>query len=43
LRMLEALKCDMAQGYFIAKPKSAEDLTRWLKESDWVEKPAQKN
>jgi len=43
LRMLEALKCDMAQGYFIAKPKSAEDLTRWLTESDWVTKPAQKN
>lgn len=39
LHMLEALKCDMAQGYFISKPKPSDELTRWLEVSNWVTKP----
>jgi len=31
LDKLIALGCDMAQGYFICRPISAEELTRWLR------------
>jgi diguanylate cyclase (GGDEF)-like protein len=32
---LSALGCDEAQGYYMARPMPAEDLTRWLDESPW--------
>lgn len=36
---LSALGCDTAQGYYISRPLSADQLTRWLKETgprvDW--------
>jgi EAL domain-containing protein (putative c-di-GMP-specific phosphodiesterase class I) len=32
---LSALGCDEAQGYYMARPMPAEDLTRWLAESPW--------
>ena len=38
LRQLQALECDLGQGYYIARPMPAEALTQWLRESDW--KPA---
>lgn len=31
--MLQALGCDVAQGYFISKPMIASDFTEWLKTS----------
>lgn len=33
--LLAALGCDAAQGYYMARPMPAADLTRWLKESPW--------
>ena len=38
LRQLQALECDRGQGYYIARPMPAGELTQWLRESDW--KPA---
>lgn len=38
-RLLE-LGCDAAQGYYMGKPSSAEDLARWLTESPWGLKQA---
>jgi EAL domain-containing protein (putative c-di-GMP-specific phosphodiesterase class I) len=36
LNMLVKLGCDMAQGYYISRPTSADVLTRWLlHESQW--------
>lgn len=32
---LFAFSCDAAQGYYMSKPLSAADLTRWLKDSPW--------
>ena len=32
---LEALGCDIAQGYYMCKPMPADDLARWLQESPW--------
>ncbi|MBI3995195.1 MAG: EAL domain-containing protein [Nitrospirae bacterium] len=32
---LSALGCDEAQGYYMARPMPAEDLTRWVGESPW--------
>ena len=32
---LSALGCDEAQGYYMARPMPAEELTRWLDESPW--------
>jgi EAL domain-containing protein (putative c-di-GMP-specific phosphodiesterase class I) len=32
---LEALGCDIAQGYYMCKPMPADDLMRWLQESPW--------
>jgi diguanylate cyclase (GGDEF)-like protein len=34
-RALKALGCDLAQGYFISRPLSADDLASWLRESRW--------
>ncbi len=35
LDMLESMGCDLAQGYFIAKPMVLSDLPGWLKGSRW--------
>lgn len=32
---LQALGCDVAQGYFMSRPLAAADFMRWLKESTW--------
>ena len=32
---LEALDCDVAQGYFMSRPLAADDFMQWLKESTW--------
>jgi diguanylate cyclase (GGDEF)-like protein/PAS domain S-box-containing protein len=34
-RMLDAMGCDLAQGYFMSRPKSAPELMAWLLESSW--------
>jgi EAL domain-containing protein (putative c-di-GMP-specific phosphodiesterase class I) len=34
--LLRTLGCDAAQGYYIAKPMPAAQLTQWLTESPWV-------
>lgn len=38
--LLSALGCDFAQGYYISRPLTAEQLTRWLEETgpqvDWA-------
>ena len=36
LRSLQALGCDMAQGYLMSRPLSATDFTRWLADSQWT-------
>jgi diguanylate cyclase (GGDEF)-like protein len=35
LSMLGALGCDLAQGYFIARPMPPASLTHWVRERDW--------
>ncbi len=35
LRHLGLLGCDLAQGYFIAKPMAAADLETWMDCSPW--------
>ena len=35
MRLLMGYGCDNVQGYFLCKPKPAEDITRWLQESQW--------
>lgn len=35
LDMLKDLQCDYAQGYYMSRPKSAEDIKTWLMESEW--------
>ncbi|HZR46936.1 MAG TPA: EAL domain-containing protein, partial [Candidatus Manganitrophaceae bacterium] len=41
LNCLAEIGCDEAQGYFISRPVSAEELTRWLGDSPWgVGKPS---
>ena len=35
LAQLSALGCDIAQGYFISRPLSAQELESWLRESHW--------
>jgi len=34
-RMLGELGCDLAQGYWIARPMPASELTRWLEDTSW--------
>lgn len=34
---LVALGCDVAQGYYMSRPLPAQELTRWLCESQWGE------
>ena len=41
LKHLTALGCDVAQGYFISRPLSVEELGVWLKQSVWAQ--AQRN
>ena len=36
LELLSTFGCDAAQGYFIARPMPAADLTVWLRESRWA-------
>ncbi len=36
LALLADWNCDVAQGYFIAKPMPAELLERWLAEAPWL-------
>lgn len=35
LQLLEMLGCDTAQGYYLSRPRSAEDLEVWLRDSHW--------
>ncbi|VAW90729.1 Sensory box/GGDEF family protein [hydrothermal vent metagenome] len=35
LEKLELLQCDIAQGYYMAKPMPAHELEKWLSESEW--------
>lgn len=35
LDLLAALRCDTAQGFAISKPQAPENLTPWLRISDW--------
>ncbi|MEK7206386.1 MAG: EAL domain-containing protein, partial [Pseudomonadota bacterium] len=37
LKQLTALGCDIAQGYFISRPLSTEELGVWLKQSVWAQ------
>ena len=36
LKQLQAMGCDLAQGYLMSRPLPADDLTRWMHESRWV-------
>ena len=33
--MLQAMGCDLAQGYYISRPLSAEALAQWIAQSSW--------
>lgn len=35
LRLLQTMKCDTAQGFYISKPLPAAEFERWLKASRW--------
>ncbi|MBX2860554.1 MAG: EAL domain-containing protein [Vampirovibrio sp.] len=39
LRALQLLGCDMVQGFYMCKPIPAEDLTKWLLNSEWGVSP----
>jgi diguanylate cyclase (GGDEF)-like protein len=39
LRQLQAMGCDLAQGYLMSPPLPADALTRWMLESSWVVRP----
>jgi diguanylate cyclase (GGDEF)-like protein/PAS domain S-box-containing protein len=34
-RMLDAMGCDLVQGYYMCRPKNAPDLMQWLVENSW--------
>ena len=34
-RLLDEMKCDLAQGYWISRPVSASDLIHWLVDTAW--------
>jgi EAL domain-containing protein (putative c-di-GMP-specific phosphodiesterase class I) len=34
-QMLKSLGCDLAQGYWIARPMNANDLMEWLTRTSW--------
>jgi diguanylate cyclase (GGDEF)-like protein len=36
-RYLEFLQCDIAQGYFVARPLKAKDFTQKMLDNDWME------
>lgn len=38
LDVLTTLQCDIAQGYFISKPKPADEFISWLNASTWYSK-----
>ena len=35
MKMLSGYGCDQVQGYYLCRPKPAEDVLRWLRESQW--------
>jgi len=35
LKLLQELGCNRAQGYYMCKPKNAEEISRWIFESEW--------
>lgn len=35
MEALRKLKCDQVQGYYISRPIGAEEMTQWLRNSDW--------
>ena len=36
LQQLQAMGCDLAQGYLMSRPLSVADLERWIAESPWI-------
>ena len=39
LRQLQAMGCDLAQGFLMSRPLPADDLVKWMRESSWVATP----
>ena len=35
MNKLRSFQCDQVQGYFVCKPLPADELIRWLTQSDW--------
>lgn len=42
LQQLRLLGCDVAQGYYIARPMPADDLRNWMRQADWKDPPVWK-
>ena len=42
LKMLQDLGCNRAQGYFMCKPASADEISKWLFDSEWQIKQQKK-
>jgi predicted signal transduction protein with EAL and GGDEF domain len=40
LDILSVLKCDRIQGYYLSRPQTAEDLTRWIQERTDIRRSA---